>query len=356
MNKSAREGFASTGTDNSGKPVGGYSYANSLNPLGVLYGGVKVPNWLYNMLPGSRPGASEDERNNAKLQAALITLIGGGVLVGGAVTGIGRGLKALYDARMHTDNAAKNIGGDASTTYDLAVLGKSAAVDKQAWEINYPDKLSFSTLLGVAAPVGALILASAAASKGVDALSAAARSNRIDRKMALRNKIYTDLISARARNAKGLLTDKEYADLQGRVAESVPSTVKEASISDTIKDIWNWKDWLAGKAQGVGEAVDMSGRSVIAALGLIAAGVAGAAGIASYTYTKASDPDNIKYKAIEKGLQEYAKGKSSTTPITMLAPNKAFFDKLDQGAPQKTIRDLPQVTTDDINKPLSMTL
>ena len=78
-----------------------------------------------------------------------------------------------------------------------------------------------------------------------------------------------------------------------------------------------------------------------------------------YQYTKASDPSNIKYRAMKKGLNEYAKQKAGISPITMSDPGDEYFAYVDKGksapggAPASP-REQPDMGEQRFNTPVSV--
>ena len=153
-------------------------------------------------------------------------------------------------------------------------------------------------------------------------------------------------------NAKGNLSPEQYSALQKRVANEDVSTIKQAK----------WEDWAAlGKAIVSGgveageKAIKWTPKMAISAIGLLLAGAGVAGGIGTYAYTKANDPGNIKYNAMRKGLQEYAKSKANESPITLLAPDNSYFEALDKGTAHQPIRKQPEIINEDLNRPLKMT-
>ena len=72
---------------------------------------------------------------------------------------------------------------------------------------------------------------------------------------------------------------------------------------------------------------------------------------------KATDENNIKYKAMEKGLKEYAKQKANMNTVNMLPTDAGdYFESLDNGAPKETVRTAREIDTDEMNKPISISL
>ena len=71
----------------------------------------------------------------------------------------------------------------------------------------------------------------------------------------------------------------------------------------------------------------------------------------------AANPANIKYKAIKKGLREYAKNKAAGTPLTIVPTDAdAYFKQIagDDETQEAPVRQQPELP--EANKPISITL
>ena len=135
--------------------------------------------------------------------------------------------------------------------------------------------------------------------------------------MALRNRLFT----ARAMNSRGNLSKKQLDSLNRQIDEEDILT-KDAELK--LTDLPGG-EFISNVVAGAKEAPKL----VSAAAGILATAIAGSSFIGMYQWTKANDPDNIKYKAIRKGLNEYAKSKAGMTPITIAEPNDAYFDLIE---------------------------
>lgn len=131
-------------------------------------------------------------------------------------------------------------------------------------------------------------------------------------------------------------------------------------------DATSW--WTRGK----------SGFSTLAALALLTSWYG------AHKYFSATNENNIRFKAFQKGLNEYAKTKALATPITTLpADAQEYFKAIDEGVPatsdgepvesaptvqpeipqspsieasKAVMRTAPTVLDDDMNKPISVTI
>jgi len=74
------------------------------------------------------------------------------------------------------------------------------------------------------------------------------------------------------------------------------------------------------------------GTPLVGALMLLGAAIYTGSAIASYKYFSKADPNNLKLKAMEKGLSEYAKVRSDMTPVSIVPTDSdEFFRNIDEG-------------------------
>lgn len=199
-------------------------------------------------------------------------------------------------------------------------------------DIMAPANFSVQNLTGTALPLASMLLAAGLTYKGIDAAFDKIRNKRLDNAIAQKEQAVKNLITARAKLAKGELSD---------------TAVQNAVAPIANKDIYT-KAASQDKEAVVQEAVQL--------FGTLSAAVILASAIGSYAYTSAADENNIKYKAYKKALRTYAKNKSGMTPITV-APSDAasYFASIDAAKDQKPVtpRNMPNYDPDSLNKPIS---
>jgi hypothetical protein len=229
-------------------------------------------------------------------------------------------------AMRDEDDPGEKLHSQLGTTFAVP-LGKTAA--EQA--VPMPSALSPQNIVNTAVPVGAFLLAAAGAWKGADMLADKRRNNLLTKAIAAKSNTVRDLMQIRARIAKGTATDQEVADVLAGVNDD-DNYVKTA-----------------------GEDPHPVVRSGVTGLGLLLLALTGATAVGSYRYFSESDPDNLKYKAVQKGLNEYARNKTGMTPITTVPQDAAtYFQSIDDGADDKSTRELPE--KESTRKPISITL
>lgn len=299
------------------------SYKNLFNPLSPLMGGGdKYPEFVANMFPGN-PRA-----------AWLVSKVGAVGLLAAALAGAVRGATHLSQmAKLKDrDDPADNLKSDVGTTYMGALGGNSGKPNaeekkqlKRASEVPkqrvpFPNPLNVGeNVANIAIPSMAVLLAALGGWYGADKLSDNSRKDRLNEAIANKHATIKNLIQTRARIAKGNISDEEVQKALNEISDS-DNYVKTASDPHPIA------------------------RTTVTGLGLllVALGLTGAAG--AYKYFSLSNPNNIQYKAMKKGLKEYAKQKAGITPITTI-PSDAdeYFQSIDQGAAQgENPRELPE--------------
>lgn len=297
------------------------SYKNLFNPLSpIMGGGDKYPEFVANMFPGN-PRA-----------AWLASKTGAAVILASAVLGSIRGVQHLNRvAEMRDkDDPGQKLDSQLSTTFAVP-LGKKAAADVPKQMLLMPPVFDSRNVTNTAIPLGAALLAAAMSWKGMDTLADNRRNKLLTDAIAAKSNTVRDLMQARARIAKGTISDAEVAKALGRVDDE-SNYVKTAS----------------------GERYPTL-RKGVTGLGLLVLALAGATGAGAYRYFSASDPGNLKYKAIKSGLQEYARNKTGMTPITTIPQDAdSYFKAIDEGAKPKTVREMAE--KDDTRKPISVTL
>jgi len=320
-----------TGQATYGNPADLYakgSYLNTVNPISSVTGGIdKVPEWYIKMFPNTDQG-----RLNAHgtFKAGAVGLLAA-ALVGGyrAVKHYGE-MEDLENA----DRPAKDLAGQLSTTFEGNM---AASQDKEAsGRVPGPGVFTYRNFLGTAIPLGASLLAASLAYKATDNYFDARRNKALDKAIASKEEAIKQLIATRARMAKGVGTPDELS-----------AATEDLGDKDIyVKDAALQKKALIGMNDLFQHAGAMTSAIILASA------------LGTYAYTSARDENNLAYKAYKKALKEYAKNKSGITPVT-IAPTdaKSYFDYINGGAqPAATPREQPAFNTDDLNKPISVTI
>jgi len=322
-----------------------YSYWNTINPFsGIMGGGDRYPKFWAAMFPDN-PGLA-----HLTFKAGACALLAAG-LVGGY-----RALKHVdkVSDMAEEDNPGKELSSQLSTTFEGTLSSKDMSPAKKALKeqqkkqqqktaadsgVKDPTDVdirafSANNFLGMAVPVGATLLAACLAYKGVDDLVGARRNKLLDETIAEKDNALKKMMQTRARIAKGTATQKEVNSAIG-----VPDD-----------------DNIFMKTAGDGSSITQKG---VTGVGLLVMSLVGASALGAYEYFKSSNENNIRYKAIKKGLKEYAKGKTNITPITVV-PSDAdkYFETIDTSSQDKpmTIRDQIEVNPDELKTPISVTL
>lgn len=307
---------------------------STFNPFSGLTGGKDyVPVGLVSAIQKVLPG------HKGELAAHAVTKAGASALLAAGLIGAYRTARHIGDlgAVDSKGSAGKGMSGHLSTTFS-GNLGDGKEDEEQKkvaaeGDIMAPANFSAQNLTGTALPLASMLLASALTYKGVDYAFDKLRNKRLDNAIAQKEQAVKNLITARARLAKGDLTD---------------ANIQEATAPLKDKDIYT-KAASQDKEAVVQEGVQL--------FGTLSAALLLASAIGSYAYTSASDENNLKYKAYKKALREYAKNKSGMTPITV-APKDApsYFAAIDAAREQKpdTPRSLPSYDADALNKPISV--
>ena len=343
---------AHTGSRNAGRvefgnvsdPWAKGSYWNTINPFSGITGGVdKVPGWYRKLFPEGEFG---DHASHITFKTGAVSLLAAGLVGNYRVLKHYGEMEDLEDA----DRPGKNLASQLSTTF-AGALGsskkrkatKKASLEKSAdpkdvgnSRVDLPDPTSMVNMLGTAVPLGAALLAAATTYHLTDKYFDKQRSDALDKSIASKDKAIKDLIAARARIAKGTETKSDVGLVMHDGAPS--SYVKKATVT---------------KKGFTTEQLTQS-------FGLLTAATVLASAIGSYAYTAAGDENNLKYKAYKQALKEYAKNKSGITPITIVpSDSQRYFSSIDNdknSERKKTPRDQPAIDTDDLNKPISITI
>lgn len=289
-----------------------------LNPFALMIGAdVPYPKAFSSLVPTSpRTGG-------------LLFHAGALALTAAAITGAARGLAYLKDKKeLEDETLYQAIGKNTVNTFDVNMNSKKASSSKNntAYINNDVDMFSFKTFFEGALPVSATILGSALAYKAVDNWADKRIKSIIDRKVQEKDSIYKNLIRARAKAGKGILTEEEFNKVTGE-ADAVVGATKTATL----------------------------GASAVMLLGLLATGTFAGSLFASKKYFKDTDDNNIKYKAYREGINQYIKSKALKSPVHVNIENKNIFDDLDI-KDSETNKNKQEYDIVDKHTPISITL
>lgn len=358
------------------------SYLNTINPVSQLFGGIdRLPAWYVDLFPNTE-GGQRAAHMTFKSGAAAILAAG---LVGGA-----RALQ--HYGRMtdlaKSDNPANKMVSNISTTFEGDMTpsnGKKkekGTVKKAAKNTNMLDTLatpgSFdaSNFYGAAIPLGATILAASLAYKKVDDYYDEKRNKALDEAIAAKENAVKQLITTRARIGRANASGKEVANALN-VTKDPEFYVKTANLpflhaigESVMKPVNKLND----VGRDIGDAASNATRKLTQGVGILSSLIMLASAIGMYEYAGSRDENNIRYKALKKGLEEYTKNKSGYTPITVVPTDATkYFGSIDNpgaevkkkpaakilaaaATPQISARQEPAAITEDYNKPISITL
>lgn len=334
------------------------SYLNTLNPFsGFFGGGDKVPQWAYSIVPND-PGMSH-----------LIFKSGACALLAAGLFGGARAIKHLNTVAdmADKDNPAGKLKSQISTTFDMDLQDKQKkeAAEKEAPAAYYhgtgeagsgyyQTTISPSNILGLALPIGATLLAASLAYKGVDSFAAKRRNRILDDAIAGKSQAVKKLMQTRARIAKGNISNAEIQDAT-KAINNEDIYIKNAALNKKAL-FKGLEDWLNGfrtneTAQG------QLAQSALQGYGLLAAAILATSAVGAYAYASKNDKNNIRFKALQKGLKEYTKAKAGLQPVTIIPGSaKEYFSTIDGDTKAPTVRQEPTVDPDALNKPISVTL
>lgn len=329
MIKNSSEPYASWGK----KPG---SYFSTLNPFsGIMGTSDRVPEWFMNIMPGDIAG------KDSKHMAHLLFKTGSCALLAAALVGGYRAAKHFQTASSleAKDSTAKKVTAGLANSFATNMSKGASSKGDGKW-IERPSMGSFANVAGSILPVGATLLAASVAYGMVDDWADNRRNKLLTDAITRKQNAVKQLIQTRGRIARGTVTDREIASANNLV-ESNNIYVKQASLD---------KQALFG-------AIMDAPRKSFQGFGLLSAALLVASAIGGYEYFKATDEDNIRFKATEKGLNEYAKHKVNTSTVNIVPTDATrYFDKIDAGAPKETDRTAREIDTDEMNKPISISL
>lgn len=334
------------------------SYLNTLNPFsGFFGGGDKVPQWAYSIVPND-PGMSH-----------LIFKSGACALLAAGLFGGARAIKHLNTVSdmADKDNPAGKLKSQISTTFDMDLQNKQKkeAASKEAPAAYYhgtgepgsgyyQTTISPSNILGLALPIGATLLAASLAYKGVDSYAATRRNRILDDAIEGKSKAVKKLMQTRARIAKGTISD---AEIKGatKAINNEDIYIKNAALNKKalFKGVEDFFRGLGTNETTQGQLA----QSALQGYGLLAAAILATSAVGAYAYASQNDKNNIRFKALQKGLKEYTKAKAGLQPVTIVPGSaKEYFSAIDGNAKAPTVRQEPTVDPDALNKPISVTL
>ncbi len=297
------------------------SYLNTVNPFSNVFGAVdRVPEWWMGLFP-------QDSKSLAHLtfKAGACSLLAAGLV--GAARGVAH-LNRMAELG-ESDNSAKKLDSQISTTFNTKMQGKKASDGK----VVETPTLSWTNALGVPTVIGATLLASALSYSAVDSFADKRRNNALAKAIDNKSNALKDVIQARAMIARDNMTDDKMNQLMAST-NSDDLYVKQANVEDVVKGVT---------------------RGGLATAGLIGSVVLIASALGGYEYFKATNENNIRYRALKTGLGEYAKQKSFVTPISTLPTDaKEYFKAIDADKKPVNMRKEEIAYTDELNKPVAI--
>lgn len=344
MNKSAENPAAAWGSSQKG------SWVNTANPFSQMFNATdRIPAKWVSMFPNTEGGQ----------RAAHLTFKAGfdAFLAAGAI--------ALYRALQHadrmaglakSDSPAKGMQSQLSTTFAGSLEAAPQKKEAATTELAQPAVVSVGNAMSAALPLGAVILATSLAYRATDNYLDKRRNDALDQAISSKENMLKKLIKTRARLAKGNAPERETQRALGGI-DNESLYVKNAAL----KKKGGFWDVIRGTAGGY------------AALNSL---VLAAAAVGSYAYFSKADENNVRYRAMKHGLQEYARVKSGFSPVAIIpTKSRKFFSEIDDENSQekkrkkdqvtkvldpltklKSVREEMPVLTDTYNKPISLTL
>jgi hypothetical protein len=219
---------------------------------------------------------------------------------------------------------------------------------------HFITNFSWENALGMSLPIGATLLAATLAYKGVDNLAAKRRNAILDKAIANKGNAVKSLMQTRARIAKGTITEEEVMQANQAVNNDdiyiKTAAMDKTAFFDAFRSWWNG---LSDNKSVSGQVVQSTWQTY----GLLAAALLAVSAGGAYAYYSKNDKNNIRFKALQKGLKEYAKNKAGLQPVTII-PDGAqdYFQQIDGDKKPATVREEPTVDPDALNKPISVTL
>lgn len=331
----------------------GVSYANTLNPFsGFFGGGDKVPQWAYSLFP-TNPNLSH-----------LVFKTGACALLAAGIVGGARAIKHLNTVAdmAEKDNPAGKLKSQLSTTFEMPLNNSKQANGDGTYYHgtgapgtgHYQSTFSLENALGMALPVGATLLAATLAYKGIDSIAASRRNRILDDAIKGKGDAVKSLMQTRARIAKGTITDAE-VEAANKAINNDDIYIKNASLDKQalIKGIKEYINGMKDNKETQGQIMQSAWQTY----GMLAAALLAVSAGGAYAYYSKNDKNNIRFRALQKGLKEYTKGRAGLQPVTIIPEDsKGYFDLIDGDKTPATVRQEPTVDPDALNKPISVTL
>ena len=252
----------------------GGSYVNTAIPVSQIFGLTdRIPEGWVKMFPNTEGGQ----------RAAHITFKAGfDALLAAGLIALYRGLNHVnrMSELAKSDNPAKGMKSQLSTTF-AGSLNPEQTKTASGGALETPESFSLANTAASAIPLGAVILATSLAYRATDDYFDSKRNKALDDAIANKENVLKRLIKTRSRLAKGNASDNEvYKALGGMKNEDV--YVKQANLFDDIGDYF---------------------RGTVGGLGTLSCLILGAAAVGSYAYFSKADENNIRYRAMKKGLE-----------------------------------------------------
>lgn len=345
------------------------SYWSTVNPISFLTGGVdKLPAWWMDRFSDKKVigDLTGKQIGHLTFKAGAVGLLTAG-LVGGLRLALGAD-DLIHGKGTVVDDSAK---GKISTTFDNQLyeldrygnrkkkkrapaaeeLPKTAA--GQTLESGNVTDLDSYNQLGFAIPAAATALAAYLAYTFSDELVSGARRTRNQIELADRQEDLNNLMIQRARMAKGNL--KELPQYEHPYTKTAGDDKEEESGG-----LW---DTIVGGIKNIFTPTKNNG----ATWGALKYAALLATGAGAYMYMSKNNENNMKYKAYKAALQEYVKGKTTHTPLTVVPGNSdELFDTIDTKEesaeePAEPVvannpRKKPKFYSDDLNTPISINI
>jgi len=333
------------------------SWFNTFNPLSqVFHQTDRIPAWwVNNMFPHTKGGQ----------RAAHLTFkAGADALMAAGLIALWRGMSHVnrMSELAKSDNPANGMKSQLSTTFagslDPEKQTKEASADAPN-TLGQPAIFSAANALSTALPIGAVLLATSLAYKATDDYLDSKRNKALDAAIGSKENILKRLIKTRSRLAKGNASDSE---------------VRRALGGMTNEDLYVKQAALGKQADGFVSGAKDTMRGTVGGFAALSCLVLGAAAVGSYYYFSKADENNIRYRAMKKGLKEYSRMKSGFTPVAIIpTKSRKFFADIDEETPQRkkkevaaapaqvtapveSVRTEQPVLTETYNKPISLTL
>ena len=301
----------------------GFTYASLFNPLSpLLGGGDRIPEWAMRTFPG--------KPETAWLASKTLAVGFEAALLAAAYRGM-QHINTMSELSQN-DDPDKKMEKEIGTTFNVdfsngKTENKTEEMPKKAAEsdivrtreVEMPHYANiYRNTIYSGLPIAAFVLAAAAGYNWVDKKSDQRLNEAVTEAVANKNRAVKNLMQARARVAKGTITEPEVQEVLAN-AENAEPYVKQAAENDN----------RSRRERGT----DRYLRAGLTSYGLLAAALYIAATGASYKYFKAADKNNIRYKAMKKGLMEYTKNKVVRAPLNIVPTGQnEFFDTINNGA------------------------